>query len=67
MATIRKIINKFGERVKKQWNMPLAIAEKEYSKMRAAVMPSLVAREYSDDGDWDGPDIDDFFLHSGWV
>lgn len=67
VAAIRKIINKFGDRLKKQWNMPLAIAEKEYAKMRAGVLPSLIAREYHEDGDWDGPEIDDFFSQPGWV
>lgn len=67
VACILKIINKFGERVKKQWTMPLAIAEKEEMKQRAALLPTLIAREYAEEGDWDGPEIDDFFLQPGWV
>lgn len=66
VAAIRKVINKFGERMKRQWGMALQIAEKEYYKMRAQVLPNVIAREYAEE-DWNGVDVDDFFEHSGWV
>lgn len=67
VTAILKIINKYGERVKKQWAMPLAIAEKKLIDMRGQVLPSLIAREYHEEDGWSGPDIDDFFVNSGWV
>lgn len=66
VSAIHKMIKKFGSRLKANYAQDLAIAEREEAAMRAAILPVLTAREYQQDEDWFAPDIDSFFLSSGW-
>lgn len=67
VSVLHKVMKKYGQRFKAQYAQDLAIAEREFAQMRAAMLPVVVAREYAHDDDWSGPDIDSFFLHSGWA
>lgn len=67
VAVIHKVLKKYGDRFKRQFMQDLMIAERSLAEAKARLLPVINATEYSQDDDWMGPDIDDFFLHSGWV
>lgn len=67
VAALHKIFSKYGVRFKAQFQQDLAIAEKELMKQRQAILPQLTARDYAHDDAWEGNDIDEFFLNSGWA
>lgn len=67
VSAYHKIIKKHGARYKAQFSQDLAIAERELYQMRAEILPKLKSREYVLEEEWAGPDIEQFFLTSGWV
>jgi hypothetical protein len=66
VSALHKVMKKYGQRFKAQFAQDLAIAERELLQMRAAILPTVQAREYATDDDWAGPDIDAFFGDGGW-
>jgi len=68
MSALHKLNNKYGDKTKRLYNQELVLAERDYMVARAAVLPTLVAREYVQDEEWGGyPDIDIFFTSPGWA
>lgn len=67
VAAYHKVMKKYGQRFKQNFAQDLAIAERERLKARADILPVMIAREYTHDDDWGGPDIDSFFVDSGWA
>jgi len=66
VSAIHKVMKKYGQRFKAQFSQDLAMAERELLQMRAAILPAIQTREFIDDTDWAGPDIDPFFSGDGW-
>jgi hypothetical protein len=65
VSAIHKVYKKYGDRFKREFAQDLAIAERKLLQMRASVLPTIQAREYNTDDDWDGPDIDSYFFNAG--
>lgn len=65
VAVIHKVIKKYGARFKSQFSQDLAIAERDLAQQRAAILPKLIAAEYSDPDGFNGPDMGDD-LFSSW-
>lgn len=68
VSALHKLMNKFGDRYRKNYMQNLAIAERDFAEARVKVLPMVTPREYVQDEEWAGyPDVDVFFINPGWM
>ena len=67
VAALHKVMNKYGMRFKQQYMQDLMIAERQLMHERARHNPPVDSVEITLDDDWEGPDIEGYFINSGWA
>lgn len=63
---LTRIFSKFGTNIKRLYGPDLMQAEKDLADARAKWLPPITAREYVQDEEWWGPDVDAVFDFPAW-
>lgn len=63
---MRKLFTKFGKVMGSQFGPKLAVAEREEAKLKNDWLPKLKAREYVEEENWNGPDLNPVFEAPPW-
>jgi hypothetical protein len=66
VAVMRKLFSKFGKVMGSQFGPKLAVAEREEVKLKSDWLPKLRAREYIEEENWHGPDLNPGFELPPW-
>lgn len=66
VAVLRKIFTKFGKSVAGLYGPKLAVAEKQEAMLRSEWLPKITSREYVEEENWMGPDLNPAFESPTW-